>query len=147
MSSEKTHRRSHSFPRAYRLKRRRLIRPLFDRSRKDVHSVTAGSIRILYRVAQREEAGENVPLQIGFTSGRGVRRAVTRNAIKRRLRETYRTHQHLLTQLFAGSPTEMLTVMVVFRGDPAKAAADIPTHLPTAFQRLVEKIQQGSTPH
>ena len=146
MASELPTSRSFSFPRSYRLKRRRLIRPLFDRSRKDVFSVTAGCVRLLFRVASRNEAGCNVPLQIGFATGRSIRNAVRRNQIKRLLRETYRVHQHLLIELFTRNPDHLLVVMVVFRGNPSSASIEIPVHLPRAFHRLADKIQEGSIP-
>ena len=62
------------------------------------------------------------------------------------LRESFRTHQDPLIALFADSPDYLLLIMVVFRGDPAQAAEEIPTALPVAFSRLVDKIQEGSMP-
>lgn len=134
-SSERDEGRPQTFPRVYRLKRRRLIRSLFDRSRKDVGTVAAGCVRLVYRVAPRAEVGTDVPLQIGFTPGRGARRAVDRNRIKRLLREVYRVHQHGLIDLFS-CRDDALVVMVLFRGDLDRAAERIPADLPRAFARL-----------
>ena len=130
---------AHAFPRAFRLKRRRLIRALFDRDRLDVASVAAGCVRLLYRVASREEVGREVPVQFGFAVGRRTGGAVTRNRIKRLLRERVRTHQHILTEHLAGRP-DTLTVMILFRGDLGRAERDIRTDLPRALKRLAERV-------
>lgn len=132
--------RSYRFPRAARLKRKRLIRPLFDRRRTDVGTVAAGCIRLIYRVVPREETGHDVPVQIGFAPGRRVRNAVQRNRLRRLMREVYRVQQHLLVDLFVHR-ADTLTVMVLFRGDPDDAARCLPVDLPTAMNRLAVKLQ------
>ena len=131
--------RAFTFPRAARLKRRRLIRPLFDRNRDDVGTVAVGCVRLLYRRVPRVETGCDVPVQVGFAPGR-VRSAVARNRIRRLLREVYRVHQHTLIDLFVHRP-ETLTVMVLFRGRPARAASCIPHDLPVALKRLAAQFE------
>ncbi len=100
----------------------------------------------MYRVAPRSDSGENVPLQIGFAIGRGVRKAFARNRIKRLLREAFRLNQHILTDSLPKSADDILTLMVIFRGNPEGAARQIPRHMPTLLERLAAKIQEGSTP-
>ncbi|MFQ5572091.1 MAG: ribonuclease P protein component [Rhodothermales bacterium] len=133
--------RSLAFPRAYRLKRRRLIRPLFDRSRTDTGTVAVGCIRLLYRTVPREETGYDVPWQIGFAPGR-TPRAVQRNRIRRLLREVYRVHQHILVDLFLHRD-ETLTVMVLYRGRPEAASPRIMQDLPRALTRLADRFSSG----
>ncbi len=130
--------RALTFPRAARLKRRRLIRSLFDRNRDDVGTVALGCVRLLYRAVPRAQTGYDVPVQVGFAPGR-VRTAVVRNRIRRLLREVYRVHQHTLVDLFAHRP-ETLTVMVLFRGRPETATACIPRDLPQALERLAGQV-------
>lgn len=147
MAHQKPARRRNTFPRAFRLKRKRLIRPLFDRKRGDIGTVKAGCIRILYRFTNQEETGVQTPLQVGFTMGRGIKRAVDRNRIKRVMRESFRTNQHDILDTLAGKPLGILTMMIIFRGDPERAASQVPHHVPTALKELNKKIQQGYTPH
>ena len=55
-----------AFPRSRRLKRRRLIRPLFERDRADVQRVRAGTVVLLTRTVPRADTGLDVGLQVGF---------------------------------------------------------------------------------
>lgn len=130
-------------PGAYRLKHRRLIRPLFDRNRKDVGSLTTGCIRLVYRLVPPQEITSQVPLQVGFAPGRGARTAVVRNRIKRILREVYRVHQHDLIDLFL-LRDDVLTLMILFRGTPETASRCIPEDLPAALQRLIRQISKNA---
>lgn len=128
------------FPRAFRLKKQRLIRPLFDRRRRDVRTVARGCIRLLYRIVPREEGG--VPVQVGFASGRGGS-AVRRNRIKRVLREVYRVRQQTLIGLFSDTD-RMLTLMVLYRGDVEGAATRIRSDLPRAIDALAAAASETS---
>ena len=128
-----------TFPRTHRLKRRRLIRSLFDRSRADVDTEAEGCVRLVYRVVSRDAIGHDVPLQIGFAPGRRVENAVQRNRVRRVLREVYRVHQHILVDLFVRRD-DALIVMVLFRGEPAAAGDCIPRDLPTAMRRVAARF-------
>ncbi len=126
-----------SLPRAARLKRRRLLRPLFDRRRQDVGTVAAGCVRLLFRTVARAETG-GAPVQVGFAPGR-ARNAVRRNRVRRLLREVYRVHQHALLDLFL-QRGDTLTLMILFRGRPEEAAACIRRDLPAALARAAERF-------
>jgi ribonuclease P protein component len=133
--------RRYTFPRSHRLKRRRLIRSLFDRRRDDVHTVAVGCVRLLGRIVAREQLGHDVPLQVGFAPGRRVESGVERNRVRRLLREVYRVHQHTLVDLFVRRPHTLL-VMILFRGDPAQADDCIESDLPAAMQRAADRLQR-----
>jgi ribonuclease P protein component len=135
--------RRYTFPKSHRLKRRRLIRSLFDRSRDDVKTVALGCVRLLYRVVNREALGHDVPLQVGFAPGRRVESGVERNRVRRLLREVYRVHQHTLVDLFVCDPRRALIVMILFRGDPAQADECIERNLPRAMQQVASRFEQS----
>ena len=99
------------FPRSMRLKRRRLIAPLFKRENTTTKSLTTGCIRILYRFVPRETTGVDSPIQVGFAPGR-CKNAVERNRLKRKMRELWRRNQHIVN-LQSLSPTLSLTLMVL----------------------------------
>ena len=126
------------FPKSHRLKRRRLIRALFDRGRTDTGTVAAGCVRLVFRVATPQEVGADVPVQVGFAPG-PCPTAVARNRVRRLLRESYRRHQHTLTGLFDEREGAVLTVMALFRGNPGAPEAvhqDLPRALEQAARRL-----------
>lgn len=134
--------RRYTFPRSHRLKRRRLIRSLFDRSRDDVGTVAVGCVRLLFRVVDREALGHDVPVQVGFAPGRQADPGVERTRVRRLLREVYRVHQHTLTDRFEGRP-DALIVMILFRGDPAHPDA-LWDDLPPALQRAVRQASPST---
>lgn len=132
---------SYRFPRIHRLKRRRLIRPLFERNRDDVGTVAVGCVRLLFRTVPRADTGYDTPLQIGFAPGR-TRTAAERNRVKRHLREVYRVHQSILIDLFLRRP-DALTVMVLFRGKPERARSCVPRDLPRALEQLATRFKNS----
>jgi len=132
--------RRYTFPKSHRLKRRRLIRSLFDRTRDDVETVAVGCVRLLFRVVDREATGYDTPIQVGFAPGRRVESGVERNRVRRLLREVYRVHQHTLVDLFVRTPRTLL-VMILFRGDPAQADDCITSDLPPAMQRAADRLR------
>lgn len=130
-------------PRNARLKKWQLIRPLFDRTRRDVSSVAHGCIRIVYRIVSRADHGLEVPVQVGFSSGRSVRSAVERNRVKRRLRETYRLNQSSLRDRF-NRTDQAITLMILFRGRAEEAVRCIPYDLPRALELVVDRCASSS---
>jgi ribonuclease P protein component len=129
----------HTFPRAQRLKRRRLIRPLFSRA-EDVGRVSEGVVQLRYRLVPRDAT--DAPVQVGFAPGRRARTNVGRTRLRRLMRETYRLHQHGLRALFATRP-DSLTAFVLFRGHEATAAEDLRRDLPRALRRLETRLREA----
>ena len=136
--------RRRTFPPSYRLKRRRLIRSLFDRGRDDVQTVAIGCVRVLCRVVEREALGQDVPLQVGFAPGSRAESGVERNRIRRLLREVYRVHQYTLVDLFVCRP-DALIVMMLFRGAPEQAEDGIERDLPRAMRQVAARFEEGAT--
>ncbi|MDJ0645969.1 MAG: ribonuclease P protein component [Flavobacteriaceae bacterium] len=73
-----------------KLKSKKLIEQLFAEGR----SISVYPIKLIYLEVAHQG---NYPVQVGVSvSKRTIRKAVTRNRIKRLLRECYRKHKHLV---------------------------------------------------
>jgi len=134
-----TSERRYTFPRTHRLKRRRLIASLFDRSRGDVYTVAKGSVRLLYRWATIEDVGHAVPIQVGFAPGRAYSTNVERTQIRRYLRETYRQHQYILRDVLPEAAPPLIA-MLLFRGHPDEARDCIPRDLPRGLRAAAHHL-------
>ena len=130
---------SQAFPRSHRLKRRRLIRTLFDRSRRDISSVSSGSLRALYRFAESTEIGLETPVQIGVFVSRRAGGAVRRNRIRRQVREAYRRRHHDVVRSIAGR-TGTLTLGLVFRGDPGVRWPELAKDTNSVVDKLIADL-------
>lgn len=137
--------RPHRFPRASRLKRQRLIRPLFEPEREDVGSVRVGPVVVRYRAVPVEALGVRAAVQVGFAVPRRLGSKPRRNRVRRVLRETYRVHQRRLVDLFASGP-EALTLMVLFRGRSEGAEEAVRRSLPRALDRVAEALAAARPP-
>lgn len=121
-------------PRSARLKRRRLIEPLFNRAARDVRTAASGTVRVVYRLAPRIETGLDAPVQVGFVVPKRVRKATERNRIKRQMRAGFQSDSdRYLATAVPGDKT--LTMMAIFRGD--HFVADIAGDTKRAVDRVV----------
>ncbi|GAB5537401.1 MAG: ribonuclease P protein component [Rubricoccaceae bacterium] len=132
-----------TFPRARRLKRRRLIRPLFQRNAPDVGRLRVGAVRVLYRIVPRADTGLDTPVQVGFAPGR-TRTAVDRNRLRRAMRETFRQHQGPLLRQLADRPSETLTMFILVQSRDANSTDALRRDLPRALAKLANRIDPAS---
>ncbi len=129
------------FPLARRLKQRRLIEPLFDRSNPDSHSVRSGCIRILYRLIPAADLG--APFQVGVAVGRSRGHAPRRNRVKRIMRDVLRNEQEQLNRIATASGNA-LTAMMLFQGRDEDGPR-IREDLAKALVRLEERVQDAAS--
>ena len=127
------------FPHSMRLKRKRLSAALFTRSGFETRSIAVGSIRLLFRCVNRIEIGVETPVQVGFAPGRCAN-AVQRNRLKRKMREIWRIHQHLVSN-HTLDPSKTLTIMVVVRDQTR--LEEIPHDLLQAMHLLHQTLNKG----
>ncbi len=86
----------YTYPKSEKLKSKKRIERLFDEGK----SVKAFPLRMVYMPVEEltNSRGQAVPLQVGVSvSKRNFKLAVSRNRIKRLMRESYRLHKHILT--------------------------------------------------
>nr|BCX00805.1 MAG: hypothetical protein KatS3mg041_0851 [Bacteroidota bacterium] len=116
------------FPRAERLRRRKLIARVFSEGQ----SWASGPIRVVAALLDRQEA----PLQVAFAVSRKVGSAVLRNRIRRRMREVYRIHKAPLLETFR-QRSHTLALVFIFRGTASVSFAE----LEGAMRSLIETLQ------
>lgn len=124
---------SYRLPKSHRLKRKRLIQPLFDREDEKTRALSVGSLLTLFRYQAPSVVGQTVPFQVGFAVSQSIGGAVTRNRVKRILRETFRQNLDDLTEQL-DRQSDVLTMMIVTRHLPADES--------TLKKDLVDSIKQ-----
>lgn len=121
-----------------RLKRRRLITPLFDRDSRDVRTAAVGTIRLLYRFAPRADAGPDSRVQIGFAVPTRIKRATERNLIKRHMRAGFQSDASRFRDV-AVPGDETLTIMAIFRG--SRFDSSVAVDADQAFSAVIASIR------
>lgn len=84
------------------------------------------------------------PAQIAFSvSKRGFRLAVTRNLIKRRMREAYRKSKYLLYE-FLAAQNKQIVLIVIIRGDKVPDFMTIEKSIYEMISRLMSQVRQNN---
>jgi ribonuclease P protein component len=93
--------------RSERLKSEKSISGLFETG----HSISVPPIRLIYRF---NPSSDNFAVKVGFAvPKKNFKRAVDRNLLKRRMRESYRLNKHILPE---DNTCLQLEIMLVFQG-------------------------------
>ena len=124
-----------------RLKRRGLIRAMFDRSGDDVRVLSRGSVRVLYRFIGESEVGRNVPLQVAFAGPRGES-GVSRTAIRRRLRESFRLYASDLSDALRTS-SQHLTLVLIGRTASKSTREDVSVLMGELIEKVLGRARQS----
>lgn len=122
-----------SFPKEQRLKSRKIIDQLFQ----DGKVIAAHPLRALWVATALPE---DVSIQYGVAvSKRNFKRAVDRNAIKRKMREAIRLHKHVLEDS-VGMKNGSLAFMVIYTGKEIVDYHIIEEQMIRIFDRLKQAL-------
>ncbi|MEP7322370.1 MAG: ribonuclease P protein component [Saprospiraceae bacterium] len=122
----------HKFPRKEKLKHRKSIKFLFEKG----SSIVIHPLRLVY-YTQPSIPKEDVPKFSVSVSKKNFGRAVDRNQLKRRIRESYRLNKNPLVQ-FCKEHGASLHMMWILTGNELKEYAEILL----IVQRLIEKLHR-----
>jgi len=125
--------RCFSLPRSKVLRGKRNFQRLFKQS-SVLHSP---SLQFRYRLLDNIVS----EIQIGFIAPKRImKKAVSRNKVKRSLRESYRNHQHILTDFFSDHPGGIHGVFI-------SKKEDVPfSELSREVEQLLHKVTEKSGP-
>jgi ribonuclease P protein component len=126
-----------TFDKSERLCSRKAIEELFE-SGYIFHSS-------LFKVVWRKDLSSlPMPAQVAFSvSKRGFRLAVTRNLIKRRLREAYRKNKSVLYEHLVRQNVQIVFIVII-KGNTVPDFVTIEKGLKDVFKKLIEMTSQKS---
>ncbi|WP_430411008.1 ribonuclease P protein component [Kordia sp.] len=127
---------NYSFPKEEKLKSKKCIDQLFSEGK----SVSKFPLKLIYTAT---ELPKNVPIQAGVSvTKRRFKKAVTRNRIKRLLREAYRLHKNDVFNTISTS----YAFMFLYIGRREPTFEEIETSMVRLLEKFLEKTSITNTP-
>ena len=123
------------FPKRERLVSLRLIDELFNGG--NSHSLAAFPLRAVYLKRRRNEEDTPTKLLISVPK-KHFHHAVDRNRVKRQIREGWRHHKQLLSEMLAAD--EQLLVALLWLSDKHMPTADVENRVASLIRRISEKL-------
>lgn len=124
-----------TFQREERLKSKKLIGRLFNKEGK---SFAIYPLRVIWLETPLETTH---PIQVGFVvPKRHFKKAVLRNKIKRRIRETYRLNKHSIYSHFQ-SKEKQCAIMIVYTGKEELPYDEIDKKMQILIRKLINKVR------
>ena len=122
-----------SYNKFEKLKSRKQIELLFAKGK----SISAFPVKVFYFPVEHTPLH---PVQVGVgVSARNFKKAVDRNAIKRRMREAYRLHKlPLYEQLVAQQKSLAVFILCIDKQMPTTAA--LQDLMPTVIEKLIKQL-------
>ncbi|WP_046743434.1 ribonuclease P protein component [Kordia zhangzhouensis] len=125
---------NYRFPKEEKLKSRKCIEQLF----KEGNSVSKFPLKLIY---VQVELPEKVPMQVGVSvTKRRFKKAVTRNRIKRLMREAYRLHKNDVFNTISTS----YACMFLYIGKQEPTFEEIEASMVKLLQKFIVKVQNDT---
>ncbi len=123
---------SFTFDKSERLCSKKAIADLFENGR----SFYLFPLQVIWTFSENEQAK---PAQVAFSvSKRLFKKAVSRNLIRRRMREAYRLHKHTLYEALEHSGKK-ITFILIFKDKEALPFAAIEKSVVASLNRLISE--------
>lgn len=135
MSEQKTF----TLPKQERLCSRTLIEQLFlghSQHKKE------WPVRVVYQVVKRKDEDDAQTEVLMSVSKRNFKRAVKRNLVKRQLRESYRLHKAILTDVLALHPDTKILIAFIWLSGQTYDSAKVEKAVKAALEKIVDSLEQ-----
>lgn len=135
MSEQKTF----TLPKQERLCSRTLIEQLFlghSQHKKE------WPVRVVYQVVKRKDEDDAQTEVLMSVSKRYFKRAVKRNLVKRQLRESYRLHKSILTDVLALHPDTKILIAFIWLSGQTYDSVKVEKAVKAALEKIVDSLEQ-----
>ena len=135
MSEQKTF----TLPKQERLCSRTLIEQLFlghSQHKKE------WPVRVVYQVVKRKDEDDAQTEVLMSVSKRYFKRAVKRNLVKRQLRESYRLHKSILTDVLALHPNTKILIAFIWLSGQTNDSAKVEKAVKAALEKIVDSLER-----
>lgn len=135
MSEQKTF----TLPKQERLCSRTLIEQLFwghSQHKKE------WPVRVVYQVVKRKDEDDAQTEVLMSVSKRYFKRAVKRNLVKRQLRESYRLHKAILTDVLALHPDTKILIAFIWLSGQTYDSVKVEKAVKAALEKIVDSLEQ-----
>lgn len=135
MSEQKTF----TLPKQERLCSRTLIEQLFlghSQHKKE------WPVRVVYQVVKRKDEDDAQTEVLMSVSKRYFKRAVKRNLVKRQLRESYRLHKSILTDVLALHPDTKILIAFIWLSGQTYDSVKVEKAVKAALEKVVDSLER-----
>ncbi len=135
MSEQKTF----TLPKQERLCSRTLIEQLFlghSQHKKE------WPVRVVYQVVKRKDEDDAQTEVLMSVSKRYFKRAVKRNLVKRQLRESYRLHKAILTDVLALHPDTKILIAFIWLSGQTYDSVKVEKAVKAALEKIVDSLER-----
>ena len=99
-------------------------------------------VRVVYQVMKREDEDDAQTEVLMSVSKRSFKRAVKRNLVKRQLRESYRLHKAILTDVLALHPDTKILIAFIWLSGQTYDSAKVEKAVKAALEKIVDSLER-----
>ncbi|MBQ7420909.1 MAG: ribonuclease P protein component [Prevotella sp.] len=103
------------------------------------HSMAAFPLRVVYLEMEQNEKEPLVQILVSVPK-RCFKRAVKRNRVKRQVREAYRYHKKILTDVLLEGDNRRIALAFVWLDDKLYASSDVEQRVVNLLERVSERL-------
>lgn len=99
-------------------------------------------VRVVYQVVKRKDEDDAQTEVLMSVSKRYFKRAVKRNLVKRQLRESYRLHKAILTDVLALHPDTKILIAFIWLSGQTYDSVKVGKAVKAALEKIVDSLEQ-----